>query len=465
MSGRGRTMGEVLEAIGHYVANLKFETLPEDVVARAGQVVLDTLGTAIAGYGCRLGRLAAEYAATQQSGSEATLIGDGRLSSLEGAAWANAVMAKHLGMDDTHRVCGHVAAELVPVILAIGELKHLDGRAAITALAAGYDVFSVIQPAVETFQRERGLDHKGQAGTLASAVSAAVALGLDEAEIANALALSVDMACGTEQYVYEGHLCDTKDLLSGYAARNGIFAAKLAAFGFKGPSGALEGPYGYYHAFGNGYDSKLLDSLGKDFALATTGFKPHAGCRHVHPCVDATLALLRKGKPKLKDIVSIEVGTYKAATTPSFRVNYKPQDVGQASYSIPVAVSVVLVRGSWYPDDIAAYDQPEIRRLRSSVKVDVDPDIEAAYPEKNGCIVRIKTKNGEVYEGRVDYAKGEPEDPLTNDEIVAKFERLTGKTLAAHQIHSIIRSALKLEALQDVGKLVRLTVIPRRENA
>jgi 2-methylcitrate dehydratase PrpD len=464
MNEESKAGGNAVEKIATYAAHLKFEDLTQLTLRRARQVVLDTLGTALGGYQTRLGRLAAEYAATMQAGNEASLIADGRTSTVEGAAWANATMAKHLGMDDSHRACGHVAAELVPVALALGEYGHLDGRQVIVAIAAGYDAFAAIQPAVRAPQRVRGLDHKGQAGTLASSVTAGVAMGLEAEKIAHALALSMDMACGTEQYVYDAGMCDTKDLLAGYAARNGIYAAKLADFGFRGPPGALDGPYGYYHAFGDGYDPAYLYGIGKRFALAETGFKPHAGCRHVHACVDATQELLKSGRPPLDEIVSIEVGTYQDAMTPSFRVNCHPQSMSQAGYSLPVAVSVVLARGSWYREDIEAYDQPEIRCLWPLVKVHRDEELEAAYPdEKKGCIVRVTTRDGAQYEGRVDHAKGEPENMLSDLEFEQKFRRLVGDLLPDDRLGQMFDMVFNLEELDDVGELIRLTAKSMRK--
>lgn len=444
--------------IAAHAGSLRFNDLSAQAVLRARQVVLDTLGTALGGYQTRLGRLAADYAATVQPGEEAMLLADGRCSSVEGAAWANGVMGKFLGMDDSHRQAGHVAAELVPVILALGYQHRLNGKQAITALAAGYDVFAAIQPAVSRWQRQRGLDHKGQAGTLASAVTAAMLMDLDEDKIGHALALAMDMACGTEQYVYDAGKCDTKDLLAGYAARNGIYAAKLAEFGFRGPPGALDGPYGYYHAFGPGYDPAFLENIGRAFALAHTGFKPHAGCRHVHACVDATQQILQKGAPPPEDIVKIVVDSYQEAITPSFRVNPDPETMEQAGFSLPVTVSVVLTHGSWYRDDIAAYDEPAVQKLRKLVAVGLDERIEAAYPDKNGCEVRLYTAGGDVYTGRVEHAKGEPENMLTDEEFENKFRYLVGDLLSSKQVARILEAANNLEHLDDIGELVRLTV-------
>jgi 2-methylcitrate dehydratase PrpD len=443
--------------IAEYAANLTYDDLTETTVLRARQIVLDTIGTMLGGYQTPLGRRAADFAALMRRGDEATIVADGRRSTVEGAAWANGVMGKFLGMDDSHRTSGHVAAELVPVVLALAENLRLDGERVAVALAAGYDVMEAIQPHVSRWQRERGYDHKGQAGTLASAVTAAVAMGLDEERIGQALALAMDMACGTEQYVYDAGKCDTKDLLAGYAAANGIFAAKLAQFGFQGPPGALDGPYGYFNAFGPGYDPAFLDHLGKRQALADTAFKPHAGCRQVHACVDATLDLLAKGRPELDKITAIEIGSYHSAITPSFRVNPEPETVGQAGFSLPVTVAVVLTRGSWYREDIEAFDEPEARRLRRLVTVYLDEAIDAAYPAKNGCVVRVKTSDGQEYTGRVEYAKGEPENMMTDAEFEAKFRRLVGDLLPEERVSALIEMANRLETLEDVGELVRLT--------
>ncbi len=457
-ANHGRNAVDIVAA---HAANLRYDDLGATAVTRARQVMLDTLGTTLGGYQTRLGRLTADFAAQRYPGEEATLVADGRGSTLEGAAWANGTMSKILGMDDSSRRASHVAAELVPVVLTLGERLQLNGRQLITALAAGYDVFDAMQPAVRNWQRERGLDHKSQVGSMASAVTAAVAMGLDEAQIGNALALAMDMASGTEQYVYDAGHCDTKDLLAGYGARNGIFAAQLAEAGFRGPPGALDGPYGYFHAFGPGYEPDFLAHLSPGRGLAGTGFKPHAGCRHVHACVDATQALLNSnGGLELEAIAAIEVDSYLRAVTPDFRVNPDPATYGQAGFSLPVTVAVVLQRGSWYREDIETWDEPQTRQLRRLVKVGLAEDIEAAG--KNGCEVRITTRDGARLRGRVEYARGEPENMLTDEEFESKFRYLAGELLPEERIVALHEACARLEQLGDVGELLRLTLAPVR---
>ncbi len=446
-----------ISRVAEFVAARQYQDLSPLAITRARQVTLDFIGTMLGGYQTELGRLAADYAAQMQPGDDASLIGDGRRSTLEGAAWANATMGKFLGMDDSHRTAGHVASQLVPVALTLGEHLGLTGEQYIIALAVGYDVMDMVHGAVDSWQRERGLDHKSQAGTFGAAATAAKAMGLPADKIADALALAMDLACGTEQYVWDAGSCDTKDLLAGYGARNGIYAAKLADFGFRGPPGALDGEYGYFHAFGPGYEPAFLDALDGE-ALARTGFKPHAGCRHVHSCVDATQALLKTSQPALDAIQSIEVDTYLEAITPEFRVNYAPQTVGQAGFSLPVTVSVILTRGAWFRDDIETYDEPEQRRLRQLVKVGLDEKIQAGHPLTNGCEVRITTADGALHRGRVEYAKGEPENMLSEAEFEEKFRALAGDLLPPAQATELLELASRLENLADAGALARASV-------
>ena len=443
--------------IARHAAQRRYEDLGDLTLTRARQVVLDTLGTTLGGYQTRLGRLTADFAARRYPGAEATLVADGSPCTAEGAAWANGTISKILGMDDTSRLSGHVASELVPVVLALGEQLQLDGREAITALAVGYDVFDAIQPAVWDWQRERGLDHKSHVGSMAGAVTAARAMGLDRQQIGNALALAMDMASGTEQYVPDAGHCDTKDLLAGLGARNGVFAARLAAFGFQGPPGALDGPYGYFHAFGPGYDPALLATLEEHQGLAETGFKPHAGCRHVHSCVDATQDLLRgNGALEPDAIAAIEIDSYPLAITPENRVNPEPQTAEQAGYSLPVTVAVVLQRGSWYRADIeACWDDPTTRRLRRLVKIGLDERLVAA--DSNGCEVRVTMVDGRQYRGRVEYALGEPENMLDDAAFESKFRNLTGDLLPEERIGALLDACGRLEELDDVGRLLRLT--------
>ena len=443
--------------LGAYATDLRFADLDSRTVQQTSHVVLDTIATAIGGYRRPLGRKIADYAVRAMPGTGATILVDGRKATVPGASWASAAIAKHAGMEDSHRVCGHIACEVVPAAFAVGQSQHINGRDFVRALVVGYDVFAVLQPAVKAYQRRKGLDHKSQVGTIASAATAAICLGLDAGGVTNAMALAADMACGTEQYAYDANLSDMEDLLAGFGAMNGVSAALMAADGFRGAPRALDGPYGYLNAFGDGIEPNL-GFLGRVHAIGETAFKPHAGCRHVHPCVDAVGAMCDEEAVAPEAVTAIDIGTYSYALSPEFRVNSAPENSGEAAFSIQTAAAVTLVRGSFYWDDIESYRDPAIQRLIPLTTVHVDPRIDSVHPAKNGCEVRVTLRDGRQRTGRVDYARGEPENMLSDAEFAEKLHHLASGLFSEHQLARVISATESLAECEDIGAVIDMTM-------
>jgi 2-methylcitrate dehydratase PrpD len=451
-----------VDRLGAYAAGLQLEQIPAAARAIARQLVFDTLVTALGGYRTPLGERAAAFGAEELPGDQALIVGTGRRASVEGAAFANATMAKILGMDDSHRTAGHIAASVVPAALAVAGTAGTSGRDLVAAIVAAYDLAVRLGDHVRAEQRRRGLDLKGTIGPLAAALAAGRCAGLPPAGIADAVALAADMAGGTEQYVYEPGLCDTKDLIAGFAARSGVLAARLAQRGFTGPRGAIDGAYGFLQAFGPGADSgpSLFDDLGERFLITETAFKPHGGCRHTHQAVDAVQHLLRDGPIDPEAVEAIQVHTYAYALSPHFRVDPDPPGRAVAGLSIRVATALALVRGSAWPADFVAWDDPAVRRLRRVVEVAVDPLVEAAYPAQNGCTVVVTLRGGATRSASVPFARGEPEAPLTDDDLLAKARALTDGLLAPATIDRLFEQCAALEQLRSTDDLLALTAAP-----
>ena len=455
----------LIESIAEYATQLQYDDISEQAIQSAKHLIFDSVGTALGGYQDPLGIKAARYAAERWCGDQATLLGDGRTSTLQGAAFANATMVKILGMDDSHRSSSHVAAQVIPAALAVAEHKRLGGRDLIVAIVAAYDLAVRVGCAVREAQRQRGLDVKGTVGSMAAALAAGLCGGLDADKLSHALALAADMSSGTEQYVYDRGKCDTKDLISGFAARNGVFAAELAAYDFYGPRGALDGEYGFFRAFGAGAELADFSDLGHHFGITTTAFKPHGGCRHTHQAVDAVQKILAQDEIDPAAIQRVVVKTYKYATQPLFRVNPEPGTRELAGLSLRVATAVTLVRHSAWPQDYAYWDDPQVRRLRGLVEIKVDPEIERLYPDRNGCRVIVTLEDGRVYEGYTPFAKGEPEFPMTEAELKTKFETLSRPILPPNRAEEIFDFCMALETAQDVGALLSLTATRVNDNA
>ncbi len=454
----------LLEEIADYAISLRYEDIPTEAVELAKMIVFDSIGTGLGGYQRALGKKAVDYAKSMMAGDEATLLGSGRRVSLEGAAFANAVMVKILGMDDSHRSAGHIASQVVPAVLAVGEAFHTSGEELIIAIVAAYDFAVRVGGLVRPAQRERGLDLKGTLGVISAALAIARCARLDRDAMINCVALAADLASGTEQYVYEGGACDTKDLIAGFAARNAVFALRLAQAGFYGPRGALDGEYGFFRAFGgrgsvhapHGYDRELFADLGCNFAILGTGFKPHGGCRHTHQAIDAVQAILQEGPLDIAAVESIELGTYGYATRPSFRVDANPPSREVAGLSIRVSTAVALQQGSAWPQDFSAWDDPEVRRLRNLIDVQVDSEIEADYPRLNGCRLRIALDTGELRQAYLPNMKGEPEFRMSQDEMREKFAVLTNDLFPPERAERIYALCSRLESLTRISDLSQL---------
>ncbi|MCY4073769.1 MAG: MmgE/PrpD family protein [Chloroflexi bacterium] len=446
----------LLEQIVDYAIDLRYEDIPPEAVELAKTIVFDSIGTGLGGYQRELGKKAVRYAESMMAGDDAALLGSGQRVSIEGAAFANGVMVKILGMDDSHRSAGHIASQLVPAVLAVGEAYNTSGEEMIVAIVAAYDFAVRVGRLVRPMQRERGLDLKGTLGTISSALAIATCARLDRETTINCVALAADLASGTEQYVYESGLCDTKDLIAGFAARNAVFALRLAASGFYGPRGALDGEYGFFQAFGDGYEAELFADLGLNFEILGTGFKPHGGCRHTHQAIDAVQAILQDGPIDISAIESIELGTYGYATRPVFRVDPNPSSREVAGLSIRVSTGVALQQGSAWPHDFTSWDDPEVRRLRNLIDVQVDSEIEADYPRLNGCRLRITLDSGEVRQAYLPNMKGEPEFRMSQDEMREKFAILTRDLFADEHVDEIYQRCMNLESAENISQLLQL---------
>jgi 2-methylcitrate dehydratase PrpD len=455
-----RTGTDVAGTLGTFTAGLSIDALPAVAVERATQLIVDVVGLMLGGSRTALGRQTAGFAVAAL-GAAATIIGDGRRTSVERAAFANATIAKIVGMEDTNRAYGHVAVEVIPAALAAAEAHRRSGRDLIEAVVAGYEVFGRIGRQVRRPHLDRGLDIKGTVGALAAAAAAARCMGLDAGQTGHAIGLATSLASGLETYTYDPEHSHTEHLISGFAARNGVAAAEMAGAGFRAPHGSIEGPNGFAHAFGaaGGFDAaRAVADLGASFEIATAGVKPHSGCRHVHQAVDAARDVRRQGPLSADAVARVEVGTYAHAVGAPFRVTKRPETPGEAAFSLPAATAITLLHGGFYLEDIARFGEPAVRALTEKVECFADGAISAQHPQKNGCVVRVTLANGGVREGRVEYAKGEPENMLTRREFEEKFKMLAGG--AAPLVDAWLARLWDVAAAADVRTLVSMTPTP-----
>src|SRR5579864_3033864 len=291
-------MAEETATLAGYIANLRFEDIPEEVRERAKALTLDFLGSAI-----RARRDAEstpslfktlEALALDGTG-EATVFGDSKSWTPAVAALLNGALGHSLDFDDTHADSSlHASAPVVPAAFAVGEMMGSSGRDVLTAIVAGYEVCCRLGNALDpTSHYARGFHPTATAGTYGAAAAAAKLFGLPQERIVAAFGVSGSQAAGSLQFLVNGAW--NKRYQVGAAAMNGVIAATLARNNFVGSTEAVEGKHGLLIGYSdNPHPDKAVAGLGNSYETMKIGVKPYPSCRYTHAALDAIIAMRRE---------------------------------------------------------------------------------------------------------------------------------------------------------------------------
>lgn len=410
--------------LARFVAELKFSDIPAEVVSRCEDLFLDTMGSILAGSSARAVRSMAKYAEMMgpATGGAEDFVSR-RMTSPMFAAMSNAAAAHVVEQDDVHNgSVFHPAAVVFPPALAVAQQIGASGEDFITAAVAGYEVG--IRVGEFMGRSHYKIFHTtGTAGTIAAAVAVGKLLKLDATQMLNAIGSAGTQAAGLWEFLRDA--ADSKQLHTAHAASAGMTAAYLAKDGFTGAHRILEGKQGMAAGMSTDSDpAKLVDRLGSRWALAETSFKYHASCRHTHPAADALQAVIRDNKLKAEDIQSVVTHVHQGAIDVLGPV-VNPQTVHQSKFSMGTVLALIALRNS---ADLANFDKAlqdnMVAKFRDIVTMELDEEVDQAYPQRWIGKVTVKTKDGKVYQGRVDEPKGDPGNTLSRAEIEDKTLRL-----------------------------------------
>ncbi len=399
--------------------------LPEPALDAASSMLLDWLGSALAGANTPPGEMLLAYGDDEPEGN-ASVIGGRGPRSAETAAFVNGALSHIVEMDDVDRGSVlHPGAVVIPAALALSEVRSKSGRELLSAIVAGYEIAIRIGEAVGK-KHYFYFHNTSTCGVFGAAAAASWLLGLDQERIVWALGNSGTQSSGLWEFNAEGAM--SKHLHAGRAAANGVLAALLAERGFTGPSRILEGERGLFRATAPDADpDRVAAGLSGSANLKIHGvsLKPHASCRHTHAAIDCALAL--RSRIGTESIRAIEVDTY--AATLSLCDRPKPATPYEAKFSLQFCVASALLRGE---AGLGAFGDESIRdsnvrELTSKVQARIEPEIESRYPREWPAKVRVRLLNGKLLEAETSYPKGDPELPLSSVEIERKFA-----ALAAH---------------------------------
>jgi len=408
-----------------FLAELRCDDIPADVMQAARALLLDWFGSVLAGRNARPVRVLETFARDQgPAHGLAECFTHRQSTSPYFAALINGASSHVVEQDDLHNASVlHPATVVFPALLAAAAEGRHTGHDLLVAAIAGYEAGIRIGEFLGR-SHYRVFHTTATVGTLAAAVAVAKLRGYDQERILQTLGSAGTQAAGLWEFLREA--ADSKQLHTAKAAANGYLAAWLAGAGLTGARNILEGRQGLAAGMSSDADAAALrDGLGRRWATAETSFKYFASCRHTHPAADALLKLLRDEALDPADLESVTTHVHQGAIDVLGAVDV-PSSVHQAKFSMGTVLGLVAWHGhaGLLEFDRHALSDPRVAALREKVEMVLDPEVDTAYPRRWIGRVTARDRRGVLYEARVDVPKGDPGNALTREELEAKVLHL-----------------------------------------
>ena len=413
------------QALASFLADLRFEDLPEEVVERTEEFFLDWVASALAGKNAKPVQILERFAEAMgpEDGPSEILVSRRRTSPLF-AALVNGAASHVVEQDDVHNgAVFHPATVVFPAVLATAQQTGASGREVLAASVVGYEA-GVRIGAFLGRSHYRVFHTTGTAGTLAAAAAVSHLLGADEETMLQALGSAGTQAAGLWEFLRDA--ADSKRLHTAKAAADGLLSAYLAHDGFTGARRVLEGERGMAAGMSTDADpAKLVEGLGERWAVLETSFKYHASCRHTHPAADALLQAMQEHRLAADDIERVRARVHAAAIDVLGPVT-DPRTIHQSKFSMGFVLALAALRGRAGVNDFTeeALEDEELRAFHDKVEMVLDEEVDAAYPERWIGLVEIETTGSERFTFRVDVPKGDPGNTLSPQEIEEKARDL-----------------------------------------
>ena len=407
-----------------FAAGLRFEQIPASVVRKTEDLLVDWFGSAVAGHGSRPVASITRFAQAMGAGQGAAeVIVTRATNSPYLAAMANAAASHVAEQDDVHNgSVFHPATVVFPAAVAVAQAIGASGKDLLAASVAGYEVGIRVGEFLGR-SHYKVFHTTGTAGTLAAAAAVGHLLKLDAAQMLHAFGSAGTQSAGLWEFLRTA--ADSKQLHTAHAAAAGLMAAYLAQDGFTGAAQILEGPQGMAAGMSSDADpAKLVDGLGTRWAIAETSFKYHASCRHTHPAADALLQVMQTNSLQPADLARVVTHVHQGAIDVLGPV-LRPVTVHQSKFSMGTVLALVAQYGhAGLAEFDAHFLSADTQALRDKVTMQLDAEVDAAYPRRWIGKVTVTTIDGRLLEGRVDEPKGDPGNTLSRAEITAKALRL-----------------------------------------
>jgi len=434
---------EVTKILTHHVIQSRYQDIPEDVRHEAARALLNFCGCAIGGASHPTVDNALAAVLPFSGQAQAGILGRRERVDVLNAALLNGISSHVLDFDDTHVEAIHPSAPVWPALLALGEWKGISGADLIHAFVIGVEVECRVGLAVVPEHYDIGWHITGTVGVLGAAAAAGKILQLNEQQMSWALGIAATQASGLREMF--GSMC--KCLHPGRAAQNGLHAAILAANNFTSSERSLEAPRGFGHVLSTKFDpAPIIAPWGKSFELSRNMYKPFACGLVVHGAIDGCIQLRGENQlhPDMIDRVDLKVGAIVLELTGKA----EPRTGLEGKFSVFHAAAAALCHGSAGESQFSdeCVNDPQVVALRRRVHATIDDALKWAQAH-----VTITLKNGQKLERLVDHPLGSLERPMSDQDLVVKFNDLTQSTLTMEQRRRLIDLCWSLESLPDTG--------------
>lgn len=435
----------LLQSYGQYVASSRDAALSKNVQHHAKRALLDWVGALIAGSDLPTADLLREAYSDELTpqilGAPCSIPGTPLKTKLRAAAFLNGTISHLAEYDDIYRDGAyHPASPTISPAFALAEARGMSRDALLKAITVGYEVSTRIAAAVQP-SHYKYFHTTGTAGVFGAAAACAALVQANTDQASHAMATAGTFASGLQQAFRSDAM--TKPMHGGHAAEVGLSAALAAEVGMTGTADLLEGEAGFGAAMSDGARwSEALLGLGTDFNITRMTFKNHGCCGHTFPAIDGAAALQALHNITPESIKAIRIGAYKAGVDVcAYR---HPKSAFEAKFSLSYTVAARLILGrvreqAFMP---ASLTNQIIHALEEKISVYEDVACTQNFPKKRSCNIEIELLNGEIYSRHQATRHGDPDDPLTDEELLDKFMELTVPRIGKVNVDKLSRAIL-----------------------
>ena len=449
------------ERLADYVHSTKYQDVPDNVVHETKKRIVDSLGCAIGAFTADPVKISRKVAEAARDSKGSTLFGTRKKTTPELAAFVNGIMVRYFDYNDTYlsKEPAHPSDNIGPCF-SVAESERGTGKDLLLSIILAYEIQCRLCDAADI--RHRGWDHVCY-GLPSTALAASKLMELDSKKMTQAMNLALNSHI-TMRQVRAGELSMWKGCSFANAARNGVFSALLAREGMTGPSPIFEGEMGFFNQVSGPFEMNIDDFGGKNgsFKIAETYLKFFPAEIHSQTSIWAALEA-RKEIEKTEDIVSVEIASHEAGYTILGKdpEKWNPLTKETADHSLPYIVGMALLEGkidnSTYSEK--KFRDPKILDFLKKITVVEDKTLSSMYPEAVANRVTVKLSSGKAVSKQVDYHKGHPKNPMSDQDVEHKFLRLTSRILDKNRARRILDSAWNLEKVKDVSKVVSMLAL------